>query len=209
MLANGALADSKQYITNLDREKKRIIHNAVITSKKSNLSTNTKLKIGSGQSKKTTIEKTSESFELQEMKKRVLEIEALKKLHQAKNEVNTVQAKIQYQALLAQLFVQRRFEHVIIGTRFYNLIFRNGDTKMRLKKTRMSNGSSEKDWESSPPSPASTPPPMKPCARPPPWSPPSRTTSAHNELHSASKRLTEAYAVGEFLPVAANRRQHQ
>ena len=201
MLANGALADSKQYITNLDREKKRIIHNAVITSKKSNLSTNTKLKIGSGQSKKTTIEKTSESFELQEMKKRVLEIEALKKLHQAKNEVNTVQAKIQYQALLAQLFVQRRFEHVIIGTRFYNLIFRNGDTKMRLKK----NSDVERFFGEGlgvEPTVTGIDSAANEAMR--------KVTSLvaafknhlrHNELHNASKRLTEAYAVGEFLPV--------
>ena len=63
------------------------------------------------------------------MQRRILEIETLKKTHQGKSELNMLQARIEYQALLAQLFIQRRFEHVIIGTRFYNLIFQDGRLK--------------------------------------------------------------------------------
>ncbi len=75
-----------------------------------------------------------ESYRIQEMQRRILEIETLKKTHQGKSELNMLQARIEYQALLAQLFIQRRFEHVIIGTRFYNLIFQDGGSKMHLKK---------------------------------------------------------------------------
>ena len=33
-----------------------------------------------------------------------------------------------------QLFLQRRFQHVLIGTRFYRAVFTDGDTKLELGK---------------------------------------------------------------------------
>ena len=125
MLSKGSIKNSKQYIQDMEKEKQRVARNAEITAKKINLSSGQPSKgKGGGNSKESTAAKVATSFELQEMQKRILEIEALKKLHQAKDEINIIQAKIQYQALLAQLFVQRRFEHVVIGTRFYNQVLR-------------------------------------------------------------------------------------
>lgn len=135
------------------------------------------------------------------MQKRILEIEALKKLHQAKDEINTIQAKIQYQALLAQLFVQRRFEHVVIGTRFYNLVFRDGDSRMRLKK-----GSDVSKFFSEGLGVDPTVTGLDSAANEAMRKVGSFVSAfnnhiSHNELHSASKRLTEAFAIGEFVPV--------
>lgn len=204
MLSKGSVRNSKDYIANLEKEKKRIIYNADIIAKKKDLTDGEDSKQKAGdkkKGKKTTLEKASESFELQEMQKRIIEIEALKKLHQAKDEVNIVQAKIQYQALLAQLFVQRRFEHVVIGTRFYNLIFRDGDSKMRLKKN---SDVSKFFGEGLGVDPTVT---GLDSAANEAMRKVSTLVSAfhnhlsHNELHSASKRLTEAFAIGEFLPV--------
>ena len=214
MLSKGSSASSKDFIASLEKEASRISYNLTILEKKTDISgagTRTTTS-GSGRNRSTTVEKAPESHEAQVITKRLLEIEALKKLHQAKGEINITQAKIQYQALLAQLFVQRRFEHVVIGTRFYNLIFRDGDNKLKLKK----NSDVAKffgDGLGVDPTVTGLDSAANEAMR--------KVTSfvaafnnhlAHNELHSASKRLTEAFAIGEFLPgvqivPAADRRQ--
>ena len=215
MLSKGSVSNSKDYIESLEKEKKRIIYNADIVAKKNDLTdsaANTKKTGQKGKGKKTTIEKTAESYELQDMQKRIIEIEALKKMHQAKDEINIVQAKIQYQALLAQLFVQRRFEHVVIGTRFYNLIFRDGDSKMRLKKNSdvakfFGEGLGVDPTVTGLDSAAN-----EAIRKVTTFVAAFNNHLSHNELHSASRRLTEAFAIGEFLPSvqtvpAADRRQ--
>lgn len=52
----------------------------------------------------------------------------------AANEASLLRAKIQYQALLLSLFMQRRFDHVVIGARSYRHLFRDGDTTLNLDK---------------------------------------------------------------------------
>lgn len=49
-----------------------------------------------------------------------------------KGGVSELQAKLEYQGLLVQLFLQRRFHHVVIGCRFYRAIFSDGDSKLQL-----------------------------------------------------------------------------
>ena len=65
---------------------------------------------------------------------RLAEILATIKANQAKKELTTLQAKIEFQALFVQLFLQRRFQHVLIGTRFYRAIFRSGESKLEVGK---------------------------------------------------------------------------
>lgn len=202
MLSRGAVKNSKDYIADLEKEKKRLAYNADVIAKKAEMGKKSKEKTTTqSRGRKTTVEKAADSFELQEIQKRILEIEALKKLHQAKDEVNIVQAKIQYQALLAQLFVQRRFEHVVIGTRFYNLIFRDGDSRMRLKKNSdvakfFGEGLGVDPTVTGLDSAANEA--MRKVST---FVAAFHNNLSHNELHSASKRLTEAFAIGEFLPV--------
>ena len=47
--------------------------------------------------------------------------------------VSEVQAKIEFQALILQLAVQRRFEHVVIATDMYNRLFRDGDSSLTVQ----------------------------------------------------------------------------
>ena len=206
MLSKGTVKNSKLYIADLEKEKKRIIAKAewMRRSGSTALSSNTKLRIGQPRSQNGDAKQTPPhkgSYKIQEMERRILEIEALKKTHQGKSELNMLQARIEYQALLAQLFIQRRFEHVIIGTRFYNLIFQDGGSKMHLKKdsdvskffteglgveptvTGLDSAANEAMRKAKSL--------VKGC----------QNHLEYNELHSASKRLTEAYAIGEFLPV--------
>lgn len=206
MLSKGTVKNSKQYIADLEKEKKRIIAKAewMRRSGSTALSSNTKLRIGlprrqNGDAKQAPLH--TESYRIKEMQRRILEIEALKKTHQGKSELNMLQARIEYQALLAQLFIQRRFEHVIIGTRFYNLIFQDGGSKMHLKK-----GSSVDKFFTEGLGVEPTVTGLDSAANEAMRKAKSLVKGfqnhlEYNELHSASKRLTEAYAIGEFLPV--------
>ena len=207
MLSKGTVKNSKQYITELEKEKKRVIAKAEWfrrTGKTSLLSSNKKLRIGqqSNQNDNATSKLTAtESYKLKEMERRIVEIEALKKTHQGKSELNMLQARIEYQALLAQLFIQRRFEHVIIGTRFYNLIFRDGGSKMHLKKNSdvtkfFTEGLGVEPTVTGIDSAAN-----EAMRKAKSLVQGFKNHLEYNELHSASKRLTEAYAIGEFLPV--------
>lgn len=200
MLSRGAVRNSKEFIANLEKEKQRIIYNADVISKKKDLVDPEPTSKNGKSKKKTSNTPTADSYEEQDMQKRILEIEALKKLHQAKDEVNIVQAKIQYQALLAQLFVQRRFEHVVIGTRFYNLIFRDGDSRMRLKKGSDVSKFFGEGLGVDPTVTGLDSAANEAMRKVTTFVAAFHNHVSHNELHSASKRLTEAFAIGEFLP---------
>lgn len=203
MLSKGSVRSSKEYIEMLEKEKKRIVRNAEVKASKIELSNDQQSKGKPGQkksSKESTAAKVATSFELQELQKRIIEIEALKKLHQAKDEVNIIQAKIQYQALLAQLFVQRRFEHVVIGTRFYNLIFRDGDSKMRLKKGSDVSKFFGEGLGVDPTVTGLDSAANEAMRKVTTFVAAFNNHLEHNELHSGSKRLTEAFAIGEFMP---------
>jgi hypothetical protein len=63
---------------------------------------------------------------------RLAETLAAIKANQAKRELSELETKIEFQALLVQLFLQRRFQHVLIGTRFYRALFANGGTKLEV-----------------------------------------------------------------------------
>ncbi|MFC4995929.1 hypothetical protein [Rubritalea tangerina] len=63
------------------------------------------------------------------------------------------QSKVQYQAMMVQLFIQRRFQHVVMSARFYNIIYRDGDQAMRIKKAQTPKNSSLRGSASTQPSP--------------------------------------------------------
>jgi len=129
---------------------------------------------------------------------RTAEVEALRKANDLKKEISQLQAKIQFQGLLVQLFMQRRFQHVLIGTRFYRQIFSDGDEQFQLGEDTASLFSRTSG------------------------APPTVTTMdalanevirdvnegikafkfllENDELASASKRLSEIFLVGEYLP---------
>ena len=51
-----------------------------------------------------------------------------------KKELSELQAKVEFQALMVQFLMQRRFQHVLLSTRFYRALFTDGDTKLNLGK---------------------------------------------------------------------------
>lgn len=66
--------------------------------------------------------------------RRLAENLAAIKANQVKKELSEIQAKVEFQAMMVQFFLQRRFQHVIMATRFYRALFTDGDTKLNLGK---------------------------------------------------------------------------
>lgn len=129
---------------------------------------------------------------------RLAEVNALLKANNVKREVKALQAKIEFQSLIVQLFLQRRFEHVLIATRFYRNVFNDGDDEVRVK------GSAKDMFDKS-------------TGMPPTVSTVDAMASEvirdvgegvdaynylleHDEQDSATKRLSESFLAGEYLP---------
>jgi len=137
-------------------------------------------------------------MEMQPILTRLAEVNALMKVNQAKREVAELQVKIEFQALLIQLFLQRRFQHVVIGTRFYRSIFADGDSLLRV-------GDDAKDLFAKtsglPPTLGTLDSMANEVMRDV-----REGVSAFNyllemnELESATKRLAETFLVGEYMP---------
>ena len=66
--------------------------------------------------------------------RRLTENLATIKANQVKKELSEIQAKVEFQAMMVQFFLQRRFQHVLMATRFYRALFTDGDTKLNLGK---------------------------------------------------------------------------
>jgi hypothetical protein len=129
---------------------------------------------------------------------RVTEIELKIKANAVKQELSAIQTKVEFQALIMQFFLQRRFQHVLMATRFYRAVFADGDAKLYV-------GKDTKDlFEKS----AGMPPTVGTLD--------SMANEAirdvregvrtyefllqKNELESATKRLAESFTVGEYVP---------
>lgn len=89
---------------------------------------------GGGQAGGTPQGVGTSSLEYEGIVKRLVEIEVLKKAYQVRNDLAEVKSKTEFQLLIGQLFIQRRFEHTIMATRFYNQLFKDGESTMRLKE---------------------------------------------------------------------------
>ena len=65
---------------------------------------------------------------------RIAEVEAERVANRAKMELSEIEAKIEFQALIVQFFVQRRFEHVIMAARFYTEFFQDGAGRLEFEE---------------------------------------------------------------------------
>ncbi len=126
------------------------------------------------------------------------ELEAAIKANDARKTLSELQVKVEFQALIVQFFMQRRFQHVLMATRFYRAVFTDGDSKLNLGKD-----AAELFQKST-----GVPPTISVLD--------SLANEAlrdvregvkayeflleKNELESATKRLAEAFTVGEWVP---------
>ncbi len=65
--------------------------------------------------------------------RRKVEVLALIEANKVKREASSLQVKVEFQAMIVQMFLQRRFQHVLIATRFYRALFGDGDTLLRVE----------------------------------------------------------------------------
>ncbi len=141
---------------------------------------------------------TRKTIEVQPYIQRMAEIQALTKANLAKRELSELQTKIEFQALVVQFFIQRRFQHVLMGTMFYRAVFGDGDTTLKL------NGEAKKMFDTTtgmPPTVSVLDSLAKEAMRDAREGVESyKFLLGKNELESATKRLAEAFVVGEFMP---------
>ena len=143
------------------------------------------------------------SLRYQETLRRIAEIEALKIANRAQSEARTLTTKTQYQVNMVQWFMQRRFEHVLMASRFYNQIWKDGDSTLHIDK----NSDISKIFSDSlgvNPTVASLDSFSNEAIREAEKAVDAFDTMlSRGELHNASQRLMEAFALGEYLsPVA-------
>jgi hypothetical protein len=142
----------------------------------------------------------TDSMAYLDSQKRVIELDAMKKGNMGKGEVQIMEAKVQYQALMMQFFMQRRFEHVLMASRFYNQVFRDGDNKLYIdKKSDMSKLFSE-GLGTSPTVGALDAMASEAIRDVDKGVEAFKFLAENKEYQSASKRLSESYVVGEFMP---------
>ncbi len=186
----------------LDSERKQEYWNAqhasVLDGSREASSTGSSGKQKGGGKTQTTNQMFEDAMTQAEHSKRITEIEATIKANSIKRELNSIQTKVEFQALILQFFMQRRFQHVLIATRFYRAVFTDGDTKLNV-------GKDTKDlFEKSsglPPTVGTIDSLANEALRDV-----REGVQAYyfllqkQELESATKRLAEAFTVGEFVP---------
>lgn len=137
-------------------------------------------------------------MQMQPIVTRLAEINALLKTNQLKREVAELQVKIEFQALIVQHFMQRRFQHVLIGTRFYRNIFSDGDNQLRVGEDAKSLFSKTSGL---PPTMGTVDSMANEVIRDVRESIQAfKFLMEKEETESATKRLAEAFVVGEYLP---------
>ena len=130
--------------------------------------------------------------------RRLAEMITRQKTNDVKRELSEIAAKVEFQAMIVQFFLQRRYQHVVMATRFYRALFNDGDTKLNMGKD-------------------ATELFQRSTGLPPTLSTLDTMTNeairdvregvkafdfllTNNELESATKRLAEAFTIGEYMP---------
>ena len=185
----------------LEDERKRLEWNARLTAEGNKLEksgSSGKSKEGAANDEQRQQQQLSREMQMQPILTRLAEITALIRANQLKREVAELQVKIEFQSLIVQHFLQRRFQHALIGTRFYRSIFADGDSQLRV-------GEDAKNLFA------------KTSGLPPTMGTIDSLANEimrdvregvqafkflleKNELQSATKRLAESFMIGEYLP---------
>jgi len=208
-LTKNHIGTKKEFIGRLLKEEKKLVHNMGVIESKLDVQPAGRGSGGGGSGggkgkRKGKSQQTSasgtQSIDYLMMQKRLVEITALVKKTEVEGTIDLTQSKIQYQAMMVQLFIQRRFEHVIMSARFYNLIYKDGDTKMRLKK-----GSDTDKFFSEGIGVNPTVAGLDAAANEAIRKVDTLISAFNNNIkngriHAASERLVESFAIGEFMP---------
>lgn len=137
-------------------------------------------------------------MDMQPLLTRLGEVNALMKANQVKKEVAELQVKLEFQALIVQHFLQRRFQHVVIATRFYRNVFSDGDNALRVGDDAKSLFSKTTGM---PPTVGTLDSMANEAMRDVREGVQAfKFLLEKNELESATKRLAETFTLGEYMP---------
>jgi hypothetical protein len=144
-----------------------------------------------------------QSLRYKDQLRRIAEIEVLKKANIAKTDAQTLMTKTQYQVNMVQWFVQRRYEHVLMASRFYNQIWKDGDSTLHIKKDSDVSKLFSQSVGINPTVSSLDALSSDAIREVEKYVEAFDLMLERGNLHSASQRLMEAYAIGEYLtPVA-------
>ncbi len=184
---------------NLEAERKRLEWNAKLAAEGSMLQSS-----GGGPKKEGYAaewqkqQQTKRDMELQPLLTRIAEIQAALKANQLKREVAELQVKIEFQGLIVTHFLQRRYQHAIIGSRFYRSVFTDGDSQLRVGEDAKSLFSKTTGM---PPTLGTLDSLANEIMRDVDEGIQSfKYLMEKGELKSASDRLLETFMVGEYMP---------
>jgi hypothetical protein len=154
---------------------------------------------GGGNRKQDSDGTGAQSMRYMNMMKRIAEIEVLKKGNIGRVEAQTVVTKTQYQVNMVQWFMQRRYEHVLMASRFYNQIWKDGDTALRINKDSDVSKLFSQSVGVNPTISSLDSLSSEAIREAQKYVEAFDHLLAKGELHAASNRLMEAFAIGEFL----------
>lgn len=183
---------------NLEKEKKRLEWNLRLAAGGTGLDQAPATSPQPGAQTHTTPPDERHALEMQQITARLAELNALLRMNHAREELSELQARTEFQVLIVQLFLQRRFMHVLIATRFYRAIFADGSSQQihfgeeaqslfaktlghTPTLTSLESISGEMISEAHDGANAF------------------RTLLAEKEMESATQRLSEAFLLGEYL----------
>lgn len=132
--------------------------------------------------------------------KNMVEIDAARIANMAKISAGELVAKVEFQAMIVQLFLQRRYEHCIIAVRIYQTLFDDGSTTLKLKEGSDVDKMFTKSTGMTPTVTALDALSSEAIRDVDEGVQAFDYLSEQGDYESASKRLSEAFMVGEYLP---------
>lgn len=132
--------------------------------------------------------------------KKIIEIDATRVANSAKMTASELKSKVEFQALIVQLFLQRRFEHVIISCRLYRNLYEDGDSQLNLKEGSDVDKMFTKSLGTTPTVGALDALSSEFIRDVDEGVDSFVYLAEKNDIESASKRLGEAFTIGEYLP---------
>lgn len=145
-----------------------------------------------------TGQESADMIEMQQISAKLAEVNALLKSNRLKTEVSQAQARTEFQILIVQLFLQRRFQHVLIATRFYRSLFADGSSQ-QLHFGEEAQNLFAKTTGHAPTLTSLDSLCGMLIGEAHDGVNAFRELLANDEMESASKRLSEAFLIGEYL----------
>lgn len=132
-LAQRSQAELQTLNTQLDEQRRQLDWNFDTWTKPSNIRKERKLS-DDPQAADPPVVNPANAGHIQRYVQRIAEVEAERVANKAKGQLSEVEAKLEFQALVVQFFLQRRFEHVVMATRFYTEFFKDGAGKLEFEE---------------------------------------------------------------------------